>query len=155
MGIIKKVLGKVIFPEPVGFSPKNDQFHMPFKVELGPEDIHIHWQDIRIEMEADDFETFAVSIRDAYKNWVDGGRKKVSKEVIVLSRWPSHHRRVFPRTEMEKLYYDNAFQIELQEKGHIHIHYNNFRWELSVKQFYKVLLVMLKAFIKLNDLERA
>ncbi len=175
MGNISEILGKAVFPKPNGWDMEKEQFNLPYTVEL-KENIHIHWQDIRVEMDALDFDEFAVSIASAHKQWKSDGRKTESENMIRYGFWPGeedyhfskdrskklnaygkpcHHYRVFPRTEMGKLYYDNVFQIELQKNGQFHIHYKNFRWELGIKQFCKVLLVMLKAFIKLNDLERA
>ena len=45
--------------DPEGWDPQNDQFNLPFTVEL-KENFHLHWQDMRIEMMPDDFETAPV-----------------------------------------------------------------------------------------------
>ena len=154
MGSIKKIVGKVDLGEP-DHNPTEGKWNLPFAVELH-ENIHIHWQDIRIEMDTEDFEEFALSIANAYKNWKDDGSPKGLSATKWYGRWvgeenmhfykdrltkinalgkTSHLFRKFPRTESGKKYYDGVFQIEKQNgDGRYHIHYKNFRWELGKKQ---------------------
>ena len=49
-----------------------------------------------------------------------------------------HHFRKFPRTESGKLFFDSILQIEKQKPGQYHIHYKNFRLELTEERFKKI-----------------
>jgi len=154
MGNIERICEKLELPNPKGWDPKNDQFNLPFTVEL-KENFHIHWQDIRLEMMPSDFENFFHSIKNAYEQWIKDGKPQ---ELNIMKRygwWPGeenydfikdrdkmmnknnlscHHFRLFPRTESGNLFFDSIFQIELQKSGQYHIHYKNFRLELSRKR---------------------
>lgn len=152
MGNITKIIDKVDLGESK-FRPEEDKWCLPFHIELR-EDIHIHWQDIRIEMNTDDFENFAISINKAYEKWKSLGKPKVSEDCIYLGDWNGeeefdfrfdrdkkytkdgklrHHFRAFPRTERDIIIEDNACQLELQVNGQYHLHYKNFRLELGPK----------------------
>ena len=158
MGHIQKILAKTEMKKPAGWNPDQEDYNLPFTVEL-KEDFHIHWQDIRIEMAAEDFSAFAGAVSEAHKRWIDDGRPKKLSKMKRYGWWPGedkdgffkeryeshnkrgepcHHVRVFPRTESGKLFFDNVFQIELQEKGQLHIHYKNFRWELGENTFKQI-----------------
>ncbi len=154
MGNIAKIVGKIDLGKPDS-NPKEGKWNIPFSVELR-EDIHIHWQDIRIEMTAQDFDDFCTSLNNAHKVWVDMGKPNTSDKVCWMGRWVGedtldhykdrlqkldskgrlrHHFKYFPRTQGDKLYYDNVFIIEKQKgDGRYHFHYKNFRWELGKKQ---------------------
>lgn len=166
MGNIRKVLGKAELPSPdLGWNIEKESFCLPFSVEL-KEDIHLHWQDIRIEMTVDDFNEFAQAINRAHKMWVGDGKPESLDETKWYGAWPGeeeydfyedrhyrenrlghlcHHYRLFPRTEMDKLYYDSVMQIEIQHYNWFHIHYKNFRWEIGPKAFLSVAKQFTKA----------
>lgn len=151
--------------EPDGWNPENEQFNLPFTVEL-KENFHIHWQDIRIEMMPDDFEKFYQSIHNAYQKWVNDGKPKELETMKRYGWWPGeesydfyndrdkkfdkhnqlcHHFKKFPRTERGDLFFDSVFQIELQKAGQYHIHYKNFRLELGKIRLEKMTETMLKS----------
>jgi len=151
LGDIKKILAKITLKDPEGWNPENDQFNLPFTVEL-KENFHLHWQDIRIEMMPDDFENFAKAIHNAYEQWKSDGKPKELESIKRYGWWPGeegfdfnterdckynknnelcHHFKKFPRTESGKLHFDSVMQIELQNNGQYHIHYKNFRLELG------------------------
>ena len=165
MGNIKKIIATSKLPAPKGWDPENDQFNLPFTIEL-KENFHLHWQDLRIEMMPDDFENFANSIWNAYQRWKQDGKPQELDEMKRYGWWsgedgydfyedrdkehnlngePCHHFRKFPRTESGKLFFDSVFQIELQRTGQYHIHYKNLRIELGPKR----LKEMAKAFSKI------
>ena len=177
MGNIREVLGKVELPSPdLGWNEEKESFCLPFSVEL-KEDIHIHWQDIRIEMTIKDFDEFVQSISRAHKLWVEDGKPESLDETKWYGAWPGeeeydfhegrnkredklgrlrHHYRLFPRTERGNLYYDSYMQIEIQHYNWFHIHYKNFRWEIGPNSFLAVANQFTKAarryrFIKLKD----
>jgi len=149
------------------FNLEKERWSLPFSIELSKEAFHIHWQDVRIELDDVSFEKFYLSFKKAYEEWVRLKKPKTSKSVIFLSKWLGeeefshyknrnikinksgklrHHFQKFPRTESGKVYYDNIFQVEKQEGGQYHIHYRNFRWELGKNLFNKIT----KAFYKLS-----
>ena len=162
LGDIVKISAKEILTEPEGWSYEKEQFNLPFAIELR-ENFHIHWQDIRIEMMPEDFENFFIAMNNAYQEWVKDGKPRKLDEAKRYGFWPGeegydfhkdrdkkfnkfnqlcHHFRKFPRTEKEKLFFDSVLQVELQRRGHYHIHYKNFRIELGknrVKQMAKAL----------------
>ena len=72
MGDIVKITGKAVLPDPEGWNIPQEQFNLPFTVEL-KENFHIHWQDLRIEMMPKDFEKFAQAIIKSYQKWTDDG----------------------------------------------------------------------------------
>jgi len=162
MGHIEKIIGKVDLPEPSGWNPNEDQFNLPFAIEL-KEDWHIHWGDIRIELTSDDFEGFAKSVIQAYESWSKDGKPKTLPKMKRYGEFPDEegydhfdtkirndpknkkggtrfHFRKFPRTEKGKLFFDSVFQVELQKaredapNGWYHLHYKNFRIEIGEKQ---------------------
>lgn len=156
MGDIAKITAKVQLPIPRGWDPSNGQFFLPFAIEL-KEDWHIHWGDIRIEMTSEDFEGFAIAMANAYKEWIKDGKPSTLDEMKRYATWPGEegldhfkkedrnnpltpanktrfHFKSFPRTESGRLYTDHICQIELQKAGWFHIHYKNFRIELSRDQ---------------------
>lgn len=159
MGAIREILAKVELPPPeLGFNPEKESFCLPFSVELR-EDVHIHWQDIRIEMTAADFDEFAQAISRAHRLWVEDGKPETLEGVKFYGAWPAeedldfyrdrhlqqdrlgrlrHHYRLFPRTEGGKLYYDSVLQVEIQRYNWLHIHYKNFRWEVGPRHFLSV-----------------
>ena len=153
MGSIAKIEGKVDLGPP-DHNVLEGKWNLPFAIEL-KENIHIHWQDIRIEMNVQDFEAYATAMINALNEWKKIGKPKSLPQCNWLARWPGeetyhfykdrlkrlnifgklcHHFRNFPRTEGGKRINDNCFQIERQTKGQYHIHYKNFRWELGAKQ---------------------
>lgn len=159
MGDIREVLAKVQLPSPeLGWNEEKESFCLPFSIEL-KENIHIHWQDIRIEMTAADFDEFARAVHRAHKLWVEDGKPETLEQVRFYGAWPGeeeldfyrdrhiredrfgrlrHHYRLFPRTQSGKLYYDSALQIEIQRYNWFHIHYKNFRWEIGPRSFLAV-----------------
>lgn len=160
LGDIEKITARVNLPEPGGWYPEKGQFNLPFAIELR-EDWHIHWGDIRIEMTSEDFEGFALAIQQAYENWIRDGKPEILPEMKRYGEWPGEegldhfkgedrnspktsngktrfHFKKFPRTERGKLYFDHVCQIELQRGGWYHIHYKNFRLELSKEQLKKL-----------------
>lgn len=156
MGAIREILAKVELPSPeLGWNVEEESFCLPFSVELR-ENVHIHWQDIRIEMTAADFDGFAQAINRAHRLWVDDGKPETLEQPKWYGAWPGeeeldfyrdrhirkdrfgrlrHHYRLFPRTQADKLYYDSVLQIEIQRYNWLHIHYKNFRWEIGPKSF--------------------
>ena len=170
MGDIEKICDKVTLPDPKGWDPENDQFNLPFTVEL-KENFHIHWQDIRLEMMPNDFENFFKSIKNAYEQWVSDGKpmelnsmkrygcwpgeenydfRKDRDVMMNIHNHPCHHFQLFPRTESGNLFFDSIFQIELQKAGQYHIHYKNFRLELSRKRLEDMTNTMINS-IKKSD----
>lgn len=159
MGNIREILARVNLPSPeLGWDEKEESFCLPFSVEL-KENIHIHWQDIRIEMTAADFSEFAQAISRAHNSWIQDGKPETSHHVKFYGAWPGeeefdfskdrhlrkdrfghlrHHYRLFPRTQMGELYYDSILQIEIQHYNWFHIHYKNFRYEIGPKSFLSV-----------------
>ena len=158
MGNIEKIVSKVSLPDPAGWDPKNDQMNLPFTVEL-KENFHIHWQDIRIEMMPEDFENFVLALTKAYESWKKDGRPSELNNMKRYGCWTGeenndfhkerdkqyneknelcHHFRKFPRTESGKLFFDSILQIEKQKPGQYHIHYKNFRLELTEERFKKI-----------------
>ena len=154
MGDIEKISVKLELSDPKGWDPKNEQFNLPFAVELR-ENFHIHWQDLRLEMLPEDFEKFHNAIHDAYLAWNKDGKPTKFENVKRYGFWPGeedydfhkdrdkprnkdgkpcHHFRKFPRTESGKQFFDSVFQIELQKAGQYHIHYKNLRIELGKKR---------------------
>lgn len=150
MGAIEKIIGKVDLGKP-DHKPEEGKWNLPFAIELH-ENFHIHWQDIRIEMDAKDFDDFVTAMVKAREQWIKDGKPNHLPQTKWYGRWPGeenmhfykdrlkqknekgeicHHFRYFPRTESGKRYYDNIFQIEKQRRGQYHIHYKNFRWELG------------------------
>ena len=167
LGDIEKISAKVTLKDPEGWDPENDQFNLPFTVEL-KENFHVHWQDMRIEMMPDDFENFAKSIHNAYEKWKSDGKPKELESMKRYGFWPGeeefdfreqrdekynknnelcHHFKKFPRTESGELFFDPIFQIELQKAGWYHLHYKNFRIEMN-KQMLKE---MSKTFNKATE----
>jgi len=163
MGNIKKVIGNV----PLGknkFEPAEEKWCLPFNIEL-KENVHIHWQDVRIEMRIRDFGEFVMSLANAYNRWMKIGKPATLDKVKYLGGWlgeeeysfdsdrdieytknlrQRHHFRVFPRTEKGKLKDDNAFQLELQQNGQYHLHYKNFRIEIGKTNLKKMAEVIKK-----------
>ena len=158
MGNVSKIIGEVKLGS--GFDREKGSWNLPFSVELG-ESVHIHWQDIRIEMDTQDFEEFVYSLNKANEAWIKDGKPKTSLSAKFYGKWKGeeqynhfsikdrkkthtengklrHHFRVFPRTQHGKKYYDNKVVIELQQGGQYHIHYKNFRIELGSKQFKQI-----------------
>jgi len=153
-------------PNPDGWDKDREQFNLPFVIEL-EEDFHIHWQDMRIEMDGEDFDEFVIALKKAHDRWVvdgkpktllkkkkygwlDGERPEKSYKNQKYNAYGklSHHFRTFPRSENGKLIYDNAFQIEEQDGGQYHIHYKNFRFELgknTIKDIAKIFEKLLKS----------
>lgn len=172
MGNIVKILDSVDLDEPDGWDPDDGQFNLPFTVEL-KEDFHLHWQDVRLEMDADDFDEFAHAVCAAHDRWKTDGEPKTLEETRRYGWWPGeekydflddrdekytedgelcHHYRSFPRTEHGELYYDDIFQVELQAHGWCHIHYKNLRLELGEQRFRKLALAMFRSYLKLRIL---
>jgi len=166
MGNIKKITGKIDLHEPAGWDPEKGQFNLPFTIEL-KENFHIHWHDIRIEMMPEDFENFFHAINKAYHEWVKDGKPKELQKIKRYGWWPGeegfdfyldrdrkhnknnepcHHFRIFPRTEMGKIYFDSIFQIELQKTDQYHIHYKNFRLELGKERLKNMAEAMINSF---------
>jgi hypothetical protein len=159
MGNIREILAKVELPPPeLGWNEEEESFCLPFSVELR-ENIHIHWQDIRIEMDTADFDDFAQAIHRAHSLWVEDGKPETLEQTKWYGAWPGeeeldfkrdrhirkdrfgrlrHHYRLFPRTEMGELHYDAILQIEIQRYNWFHIHYKNFRWEIGPQSFLTV-----------------
>ena len=165
MGNIKKIPAKVTLPDPQGWDPEQEQFNLPFTVEL-KENFHLHWQDVRIEMMPDDFENFVSAINKAYDKWIKDGKPSEFPQITRYGWWPGeeeydffrdrdkklnknnepcHHFRKFPRTESGKLYFDTMFQVELQHAGQYHIHYKNFRIELGKDRLKKMAEALMKS----------
>jgi hypothetical protein len=164
MGSIDKIVGKVDLGEP-DHKPTVGKWNLPFAIEL-KEDFHIHWQDMRIEMDAEDFEEFFISMKKAYEAWKKDGKPKTLPKCKWYGRWlgeenmhfykdrlkrtnakgkTCHHFRYFPRTQSGKRYYDGVFIAEKQRgDGRYHFHYKNFRWELGRWQAKKVAQEMVK-----------
>ena len=168
MGHIAKILGKYQMYGPEGWKPEEGQYNLPFTVEL-KENIHIHWQDLRLEMMPEDFEDFVEAINKAHERWEDDGRPKELDEMKRYGWWPGeegykwgqdryekynkdgelcHNFRTFPQTEHGKLKFENIFQIELQKDNQYHIHYKNFRFEMGKKRFDKIAELMFEASTK-------
>jgi len=157
MGNIKKIVGKTDLGENK-FNTAEQKWCLPFHIEL-KENIHIHWQNIRMEMDITDFINFVASLYTAYQRWIEIGMPNTSDKAIYLGNWVGeedydfnkdrdikyskgnklrHHFRNFPRTEGEKLHYDNACQVELQKGQQYHIHYKNFRIELGEREMKEI-----------------
>lgn len=154
MGSIKAVTGKVDLGKPE-HAPERGKWNLPFTVEL-KENIHIHWQDLRIEMNVDDLVKFSEALQKAVKRWEELGKPKTLPVCEWLAFWPGeeqyhfykdrlkettedgtvrHHFRTFDRTEGGKgIQSDNVLQLELQHRGQYHFHYKNFRIELGAEQ---------------------
>lgn len=171
MGDIKEVLAEVELKKPAGWNPKDGQFNLPFSVELC-ENFHIHWQDVRLEMMADDFDSFACAIAKAHEKWVRDGRPKTLDKTKWYGAWvdeeeldfskdrgvrsnkkgqPCHHFRIFPRTQSRKLHMDSKFVIELQKHGWLHIHHKNFRLELDKNSLRELAKAFNKAVGRMNE----
>lgn len=165
MGHIAKILGKLKMDGPEGWKPEKGQYNLPFTVEL-KENIHIHWQDLRIEMMPEDFDDFVEAINKAHGRWEEDGKPKELDEMKRYGWWPNeegyewgqhryekhnkegdlcHNFRTFPRTEHGELKFDNVFQIELQKDGQYHLHYKNFRFEMGKERFDKISELMRNA----------
>jgi len=148
MGNIRKILGKFLLPNR-GWRPKENSYNLPFSIEL-KENFHIHWQDMRIEMEAKDFGFFYSAMHCAAAAWIDDGMPDRLKRMRRYGWWrgekdrhfvrdrnkePGHNFQIFPRTEKGDLIYDNAIQLERQKNGQYHLHWKNFRFEFGKKTF--------------------
>lgn len=165
MGHIAKILGKFRMDGPNGWNPDKGQYNLPFTVEL-KENIHIHWQDLRIEMMPEDFDDFVEALNKAHERWEEDGRPQELEEMKRYGWWPGeegydwgqdryekynkegelcHNFRTFPRTEHEDLSFDNLFQIELQKNSQYHIHYKNFRFEMGKERFNHIAHLMYNA----------
>lgn len=165
MGHIAKILGKYKMDGPEGWKPEEGQYNLPFTVEL-KENIHIHWQDLRIEMMPEDFDDFVEAINKAHERWKEDGKPEELDEMKRYGWWPGeegydwgqdryekynkegelcHNFRTFPQTEHGKLKFDNIFQIELQKDNQYHIHYKNFRFEMGKQRFNKLAELMYNA----------
>jgi len=154
MGSIKAITGKVDMGEQE-HAPEKGKWNLPFTIEL-KENIHIHWQDIRIEMSVDDFSDFVTALLNAKKRWEELGKPETLPQCEWLAFWPGeekyhfykdrlkrhtedgklrHHFRTFDRSEGKKgVQKDNVCQLELQQRGQYHFHYKNFRFEWGAKQ---------------------
>jgi len=165
LGHIAKITAKVELPNPEGWDMEKEQFNLPFTVEL-KENIHLHWQDVRIEMMPDDFDNFVEALVNAREAWKKDGKPQELENTKRYGWWPgeeeydfdkdrnkklnknskpSHNFKLFPRTETGNLNFDSTFQVELQVNGQIHIHYKNFRIELGQKRFKEMANAMKKS----------
>ena len=146
MGNISKIFGKFKLPN-LGWRPKKNSYNLPFTIEL-KENFHIHWQDVRMEMDADTLSCLWVALDDAWNSWDDDDRPENLKDMKRYGWWPDeegrdfykdrnkedgHNFKTFPRTEGGKQYYDNAIQLEKQKGGQYHLHWKNFRMEFGKK----------------------
>jgi hypothetical protein len=153
VGNIKDILANRAMPDQrLGWDPKAQSFNLPFTIEQR-EDIHIHWQDTRLEMDASDFDSFAEAVAKAREAWIKAGRPHKMEKTARRATWPGeesldfrkdrdvkkdpfgrlrHHFRRFPRTESGKLNRDSVLQIELQANEQVHLHYRNLRIEMGI-----------------------
>ncbi|MDB2604781.1 hypothetical protein N9Z34_03880 [Gammaproteobacteria bacterium] len=102
------------------------------------ENFHFHYRNYRLEMDHSEFETLSLAFIEAYAKWNLGGRKHsvrykyAGDKNIVLSKFnlnshPSIHN---PETSV------NSIRTEIQKNAdHIHIHYKDFRFELTLSEF--------------------
>jgi len=148
MGNIRKILGKFKLPN-LGWKPKENSYNLPFSIEL-KENIHIHWQDMRIEMDSDTFDKFVRAMNYAQYEWIKDGKPSSKDTMARYGWWPGetgrhfiknrnmkdgHNFKIFPRTESGNLIYDNKIQLERQKNGQFHLHWKNFRFEFGKKTF--------------------
>lgn len=109
---------------------KSDIYSDVFKIERC-EDFHIHWRNLRMIFDKEEFEAFYKGVSEAYKEWEKQGKPdpegEEPKDLFAGKVKPKHGRR------------PNDFVIEVNGKTHympemIHIHYRSLRLDLSKKE---------------------
>jgi len=86
------------------------------------EKIHIHWNDVRILMEPEQFRTFFAAVASAVNNW-DGNLSPDKDKVLAHFEFNSD------------IIFRDELKIELQQDGNIHFHYNDIRIEMIPDTF--------------------
>ncbi len=128
MGSVKKMLfdGKV--------DPVSDIYADMHTVERC-EDFHLHWRNLRLIFDEEEFCQFCEAVTTAYEKWRDNGcpapepNKSLPEYLFFHKIPPVHGRR------------PTDFKIEVQgdlphmPKNMIHIHYKSYRLDVSHKEF--------------------
>ena len=121
-------------------------------IELA-ENFHFHYRNYRLEMDYSEFESMSLSFIEAYTKWNLGGRKKsvrykyAGDKNIVLSKFSVNSHPCLENYEASV----NNIRAEInQNADHIHIHYKDFRFELSLCEFDEFASILEKAKSKLK-----
>ena len=117
------------------------------------ENFHFHYRNYRLEMDYSEFESMSLSFIEAYAKWNLGGRKKsvrykyAGDRNIVLSKFSVNSH---PCLESYEASVNNIRAEINQNADHIHIHYKDFRFELSLSEFDEFASVLEEAKSKLK-----
>lgn len=132
MGLVKKILSLKIIDKVSTFYSNH------LAIELA-ENFHIHFRNLRIELDEDEFDAFCISVRKAHFKWRLIGKPPIGDidnigEQIVLSksRIPSEPGKKNPAVN------SNEIRVELQKwADYIHLHWKWSRLEFTIDEFYE------------------
>jgi hypothetical protein len=104
------------------------------------ENIHLHYRDMRMEFDEEDFEQLAITMFDGYLKY-----KNIKKEKPkAIGNENKYH--VLSQSTIEGAgEFADRLQIELQKEGHIHIHYRNLRLEMKKEDFLNIASAFIEA----------
>lgn len=138
MGRIKKILVNKDIPE-------KGMLHSRLIIEWC-ENIHLHYRDMRLEFDEKDFEQLAIAMFDGYLKY-----KKIRKENPELINDENKYSVLSQGEIVDSGEFPNRLQIELQEEGHIHIHYRNLRLEMKKEDFLNIASVFIEAIDSMEE----
>jgi hypothetical protein len=111
---------------------KSDIFTNTFNIERC-EGFHIHWRNLRMLFNQEEFETFCQGVMEAYKKWEEAGKpppepdKDAPEYLLQKTINPIHGLR--PTDYAIEFIASTPYQPEM-----IHIHYRSLRLDLSQKE---------------------
>jgi hypothetical protein len=95
--------------------------------------VHIHLRNMRLNMSENEFKEFSSHLLKSMDKYAKGkgvnkddGRDGFKDSYFVLDE-----QKIKEKPDLDQ----NKFQVELNKPGIIHIHYRNFRLDLSLKEF--------------------
>jgi hypothetical protein len=123
MGKVKYLLSKL------KLKPESDRYNNLYSVERADDSFHIHWRNIRIESDKEEFELFTYIINIARQKWIDEGKPDLLENGILC----------YDTGNIKPIHGINPdiLRIEWDELmgDAIHLHYKSIRLEFSIKEF--------------------
>lgn len=105
------------------------------------ENIHVHLRDMRLEFSLLEFR----GLMELLNNSLDGINHRVIKGKWRLNESHDLVKQWKKTIDEESEYFPGRLQVELQQNGKIHVHYNNFRLDFVEDEFVKFGRAMAKA----------
>lgn len=136
-------MGKTIKPLAESKLPLNKIFNNRFVVEMC-ETMHVHYRNVRILLNRDNWEALADGFRSSLLRWKQQGKPEDMGHLELCRRRVYHdEEREFVKVNLnENLYLKHADMIfsegaeDFKDKQYIHLKYRDIRIEMPVEEFH-------------------